>query len=42
MRRRYALAGAAPIAALLTFAAWALFLDAATHGWDNLKLPWLG
>jgi hypothetical protein len=23
---------------LLTFAAWALFLDAAAHGWHDLKL----
>jgi hypothetical protein len=28
--------------AVLVFAAWAVFLDAATHGWDNLKLLWLG
>jgi hypothetical protein len=24
------------------FASWALFLDAATHGWNDLKLLWLG
>jgi hypothetical protein len=34
----YRLACAALVLALLTFAAWALFLDAATHGWDGLKL----
>jgi hypothetical protein len=41
-RRRYAWAGAALAAALLLFAGWAVFLDAATHGWDDLKLLWLG
>jgi hypothetical protein len=37
-RGSYRLAGAALVLALLIFAAWGLFLDAATHGWDNLKL----
>ena len=37
-RGSYRLAVAAFVLALLSFAAWALFLDAATHGWDNLKL----
>jgi hypothetical protein len=41
-RRSYALAGISLFAAVLLFAAWALFLDAATHGWDDLKLLWLG
>jgi ABC-type Fe3+-siderophore transport system permease subunit len=41
-RRSYGLAGAAFVVALLLFAAWAVFLDAATHGWGNLKLLWLG
>jgi hypothetical protein len=36
------LAGAALGVAVLLFAAWAVFLDAATHGWDDLKLLWLG
>ena len=37
-RGSYRMAGAALVVGLLTFAAWGLFLDAATHGWDNLKL----
>jgi hypothetical protein len=37
-RGSYRLAGAALVLGLLSFAAWALFLDAATHGWDGLKL----
>jgi len=41
-RRSYPLAGAALAVAVLLFAAWALFLDAATHGWDDLTLLWLG
>jgi hypothetical protein len=41
-RRQYAWAGVALAGALLFFAGWAVFLDAATHGWDDLKLLWLG
>ena len=41
-RRSYALAGVMFVGVLLIFAAWALFLDAATHGWDDLRLLWLG
>jgi hypothetical protein len=41
-RRSNALAGLALLVALLLFAGWAVFLDAATHGWDDLKLLWLG
>ena len=41
-RGSYRLAGAMLVVALLLFAAWAVFLDAATHGWDDLKLLWLG
>jgi uncharacterized membrane protein YoaK (UPF0700 family) len=41
-RRAYGRAGSALAVAVLLFAAWALFLDAATHGWDDLKLLWLG
>jgi hypothetical protein len=41
-RGSYRLAVAAFVLALLSFAAWALFLDAATHGWGDLKLLWLG
>jgi hypothetical protein len=37
-RSSYRPAGAALVLGLLLFAAWGLFLDAATHGWDNLKL----
>jgi hypothetical protein len=39
---RYPLAGAMLALAVLLLAARALFLDAATHGWDDLKLLWLG
>jgi hypothetical protein len=41
-RRSYRAAAAALAVALLIFAAWAVFLDAATHGWDDLKLLRLG
>jgi hypothetical protein len=41
-RRRYRFAGVALVIAVLLFASWALFLDAATHGWNDLKLLWLG
>jgi len=40
-RRSYAAAGAMLALAILLCAGWALFLDAATHGWDDLKLLWL-
>ena len=40
--RRYHLAGVALAIAVALFGSWAVFLDAATHGWDNLKLLWLG
>jgi hypothetical protein len=40
--RHYRLAAAALAVAVLLFATWAVFLDAATHGWDDLKLLWLG
>jgi hypothetical protein len=41
-RRSYRLAGVTLAVAVLLFCAWAVFLDAATHGWDDLKLLWLG
>jgi hypothetical protein len=41
-RSSYAPAGAAFATTVLLFAGWAIFLDAATHGWDDLKLLWLG
>jgi hypothetical protein len=41
-RRRYRFAGVALVIAVLLFTSWALFLDAATHGWNDLKLLWLG
>ena len=41
-RRSFAFAGVALVVAVLLFAAWAVFLDAATHGWDDLELLWLG
>jgi hypothetical protein len=41
-RQSYRLAAAALVIAVLLLAAWAVVLDAATHGWDNLKLLWLG
>jgi hypothetical protein len=41
-RSSYLLAGGGFAIALLVLAAWALFLDAATHGWDDLRLLWLG
>lgn len=37
-RGSYRLAYVALVLGLLTFAAWALFLDAAAHGWHDLKL----
>jgi hypothetical protein len=37
-RRSYRLAAVALAVALLFYAGWALFLDAATHGWDDLRL----
>jgi hypothetical protein len=37
-RRSYRVAGGALLIALLLVGAWAVFLDAATHGWDDLKL----
>lgn len=37
-RGSYRLAAAALVLGLLLFAAWGLFLDAAVHGWDGLKL----
>jgi hypothetical protein len=37
-RGRYRLAIATLALAVLMFAAWALFLDAATHGWSDLPL----
>jgi hypothetical protein len=40
-RRSNVLTGLALLVALLLFAGWAVFLDAATHGWDDLKLLWL-
>jgi hypothetical protein len=41
-RRRYGWAGVALAVALVLFAGWAVFLDAAVHGWDDLKLLWPG
>jgi hypothetical protein len=41
-RRSYRLASGALVVTVLLFATWAVFLDAATHGWDDLKLLWLG
>jgi hypothetical protein len=41
-RHSYGLAGTTLAVAIVLFAGWAVFLDAATHGWDDLKLLWLG
>jgi hypothetical protein len=41
-RRSYRAASGALLVAVLLFATWAVLLDAGTHGWDNLKLLWLG
>jgi hypothetical protein len=41
-RQSYRLAAAALVIAVLLLATWAVFLDAATHGWNDLKLLWLG
>jgi hypothetical protein len=41
-RRSYRAATAALLAAVLLYAIWAVLLDAGTHGWDDLKLLWLG
>jgi hypothetical protein len=41
-RRSYRAAAMAFVVGLAIFAAWAVFSDAATHGWDDLRLLWLG
>ena len=41
-RGSYRPATAMFVIAVVVFGAWAVFLDAATHGWDDLKLLWLG
>jgi hypothetical protein len=43
VRRRKRIARALSFGfSLVALAAWAVFLDAATHGWDDLQLLWLG
>jgi hypothetical protein len=41
-RKAYRLAAAALVFALMSFAACAILLDAATNGWDDLRVFWLG
>jgi len=38
-RRKYASAGTALALTTVLLAAWVVLLDAATHGWDDLRLP---